>query len=141
MHENARGFRPHIGEVYLMRFKGTGSEQNGWRPGIVFQNDVGNSFSPNIIALPLTSSLKKLNQPTHVVLDAENTGLFRDSMVLCENPECISKERVGEYITTIPERYMKEIAAASLLATSAIVYLDKESLLTVWRKASELNPR
>ena len=134
-------FCPRLGEVYQMRFDGEGSAQCGWRPGVVFQNDIGNKYSPNIIALPLTSVLKKTSQPTHVVLDAENTGLFRDSMVLCENPECISKERVGEYITTIPERYMKEIAAASLLATSAIVYLDKESLLTVWRKASELSVR
>ena len=134
-------FCPRLGEVYQMRFDGEGSAQCGWRPGVVFQNDIGNKYSPNIIALPLTSVLKKTSQPTHVVLDAENTGLFRDSMVLCENPECISKERVGEYITTIPERYMKEIAAASLLATSAIVYLDKESLLSVWQKANDLSVR
>lgn len=50
---------PQIGEVYLMKFSGSGSEQVGWRPGLVFQNNVGNSFSPNIIALPLTSSIKK----------------------------------------------------------------------------------
>lgn len=50
---------PRIGEVYNMYFNGTGSEQSGWRPGVVFQNNIGNSKSPNIIALPLTSSLKK----------------------------------------------------------------------------------
>lgn len=132
-------FRPHIGEVYVMRFDGTGSEQQGWRPGIVFQNNIGNLFSPNIIALPLTSSLKKTEQPTHVVLDAEDTGLRMDSMVLCENPRCISKENVGSYITTIPKSYMKKIAEASLLATSAIVYLDRDTLLSVWQKANEMN--
>ena len=41
---------PVIGDVYLMKFDGTGSEQSGWRPGVVFQNNVGNSHSPNIIA-------------------------------------------------------------------------------------------
>lgn len=132
---------PHMGEVYTMCFDGTGSTQRGWRPGVVFQNDIGNRFSPNIIALPLTSSLKKTSQPTHVVLDAEKTGLRVDSMVLCENPACIAKEMIGDYITTIPEHYMKQIAAASLLATSAIMYLDKESLLPVWQRASDLNPR
>lgn len=52
---------PQIGEVYLMKFGGSGSEQSGWRPGVVFQNNMGNAYSPNIIALPLTSSLKKLS--------------------------------------------------------------------------------
>jgi mRNA interferase MazF len=121
-----------------MYFDGNGNTQRGWRPGIVFQNNIGNTFSPNIIALPLTSSLKKVNQPTHVVLDAKNTGLFRDSMVLCENPACISKEMVGDYITTIPDHYMKRIAEASLLATSAITYLDKDSLLDIWNRASDM---
>lgn len=138
MCQNKRDFRPHIGEVYTMYFDGNGNTQRGWRPGIVFQNNIGNTFSPNIIALPLTSSLKKVNQPTHVVLDAENTGLYKDSMVLCENPACISKEMVGDYITTIPDRYMKQIAEASLLATSAITYLDKDSLLDIWNRASDM---
>lgn len=59
------GKTPQIGEVYLMKFSGSGSEQVGWRPGLVFQNNVGNSHSPNVIALPLTSSIKKTSQPTH----------------------------------------------------------------------------
>ena len=76
----------------------------------------------------MTSAIKKSGQPTHVVVRAKDTGLRLDSMVLCENPECISKERIGQYITTIPQNYMKQIAEASLLATSAILYLDPDSL-------------
>lgn len=133
--ENNR-FYPRIGEVYSMYFDGAGSTQRGWRPGVVFQNDIGNIFSPNVIALPLTSSIKKIGQPTHVVLDAAETGLRMDSMVLCENPSCVPKEMVGDYITTIPARHMKKIAAASLLATSAITYLDQETLLATWKEAA-----
>lgn len=128
-----------IGEVYLMQFSGSGSEQSGWRPGIVFQNNVGNAHSPNIIALPLTSSLKKTAQPTHVILPSNDTGLLKDSVALCENPERMSKERVGQYITTLSEEYMKKIAEASLLATSAIAYLDLEALSAIWSKAVTLN--
>lgn len=84
---------PQIGEVYLMNFGGSGCEQNGWRPGVVFQNNVGNAHSPNIIALPLTSSIKKSGQPTHVIVKSADSGLRLDSMVLCENPECMSVER------------------------------------------------
>ncbi|MBR4023456.1 MAG: type II toxin-antitoxin system PemK/MazF family toxin [Ruminococcus sp.] len=130
---------PLIGEVYNMYFNGTGSEQSGWRPGVVFQNNVGNVNSPNIIALPLTSSLKKLYMPTHVLVRSTDTGLRRDSMVICENPEKMSKDKVGKFITTLPESYMKEIAMANLIATSAISFIDKESLILVWEKAVQMN--
>lgn len=130
---------PQIGEVYMMRFGGSGNEQQGWRPGLVFQNNVGNAHSPNIIALPLTSSLKKLNQPTHVLVQAEGTGLKRDSMILCENPERMSKDKIGEYITTLPEAYMKRVAEASILSSSVISFLDIEVLISVWKKAVALN--
>lgn len=131
--------KPQIGDVYLMRFGGCGNEQQGWRPGLVFQNNLGNQHSPNIIALPLTSAIKKSNQPTHVVIPSEGTGLVRDSMVLCENPERMSKDRLGNYLTTIPQEYMSQIAVASLLATSAISFIDPATLLSIWQKATALN--
>lgn len=129
-----------IGEVYLMKFEGTGSEQRGWRPGVVFQNNTGNQFSPNVIALPMTSSLKKIEQPTHVVIPS-SIGLNRDSMVLCENPERMSKNNIGAFLTTIPQKYMEQIAIASLLATSAISFISPEILLSVWQQAYLLNDR
>lgn len=131
--------QPQIGDVYLMRFGGSGSEQSGLRPGIIFQNNVGNAYSPNIIALPLTSQIKKANQPTHVVLPAKETGLRKDSMVLCENPERMSKDRLGDYLTTIPAKYMAEIAAANILASAAIAYIEPDVLLSLWQKAISLN--
>lgn len=118
---------------------GKGNEQRGWRPGVVFQNNTGNRYSPNIIALPLTSSLKKVNQPTHVMLPAKEIGLVKDSLVLCENPECMSKDRIGNYITTIPKEYMAKVAEANLLATSAISFIDPELLFVLWQKALNLN--
>ena len=122
-----------------MRFGGSGSEQNGWRPGLVFQNNTGNRFSPNIIALPMTSCLKKASQPTHVLLSGKENGLPKDSMVLCENPERMSKEKLGQYITTLSEPVMARIAAASLLATSAISFLTPDSLVSLWKQARLLN--
>ena len=130
---------PRIGDVYLMNFGGSGNEQQGWRPGLVLQNNTGNTYSPNIIALPLTSSLKKRNQPTHVVLPAESTGLIKDSMVLCENPERMSKEKLGNYLTTVPEEYMSDVAVAYLLATSVISFINPKDLIGVWQEATSLN--
>ena len=130
---------PQIGEVYYMRFGGTGSEQEGSRPGLVFQNNMGNAHSPNIIALPMTSVMKKLGQPTHVFVNGKEAGLKKNSLVLCENPECMSKERIGGYITKLPDKYMKQIATASLLASSVIAYLDVDALVKAWQKAVRLN--
>lgn len=139
MLNNNRNLSPKIGEVYFMEFDGVGSEQSGYRPGLVFQNNMGNKYSPNIIALPLTSSIKKCTQPTHVFISASDTGLLRDSVVLCENPQRMSKRRIGNYITTLPDSYMKEIALASLITSSAISYLDPDAVLEAWAKAVVLN--
>ena len=130
---------PVIGEVYMMKFDGSGSEQSGWRPGVVFQNNLGNKHSPNIIALPLTSAMKKTSQPTHVVVYADDTGLHKNSLVLCENPECLSKEKMGRYITKLSDEYMKQIAVASVLATGALSFFSKLDVLEIWERSMKLN--
>ena len=127
------------GEVYLMNFGDIVHEQNGIRPGIVLQNNIGNIYSPNIIALPLTTSLKKLNMPTHVLLKASETGLMYDSMVLAECPKCLPKSAVGTYITELPPHLMKDVAHAHLAATAAISYLDITSLIEAREQAIRLN--
>ena len=128
-----------IGDIYMVFFDGDGSEQRGYRPGLVIQNNVGNKYSPNIIVLPITSIIKKRNQPTHVVVSADNSGLERDSVVLCENPRCLSKDKLNRYITTLPDKYMEEIAVAYILSTSIISFLPINAVHSVWQKASTLN--
>lgn len=127
-----------IGEIYLIKFEGSDSEQRGWRPGLVFQNNLGNKFSPNIIALPITSKLKRVEQPTHVILPKE-LGLKETSMVLCENPERVSKERIGRFITKLTDEYMEKIAISSILSSSAISFITYNSLHDLWQKANSLN--
>lgn len=129
---------PKIGDIYLVYFDGSGNEQKGFRPGLVFQNNVGNEHSPNLIVLPLTSALKKTNQPTHVFIPKE-VGLRKDSMVLCENPKCMSKYKLGEYITTLPEEYTAQVAVGNILSSSAIAFIDPDLLMSVWQKALALN--
>lgn len=130
---------PKIGEVYLMRCDGEGSVQQGIRPVLIFQNNVGNTYSPNVIVIPLTSKIKKVGQPTHVFLPANKNGLARDSVALCENPECVPKTKLERYLTTISDEYMGKIAEAHLLATSAIVFIDPKAFLAIWEKAAKMN--
>ena len=128
-----------IGDVYFVHLRGHGNEQRGGRPCVVFQNNIGNKFSPNVIVLPLTSSIKKIDQPTHVFVPSAGTGLRFDSVVLCENPECVSKDRLGSYITALPDDIMRKVVEASLVATSGICYLAPDELMLVWAKAVAKN--
>lgn len=128
-----------IGDVYMTFFDGVRSEQHGYRPGLVVQNNMGNKYSPNIIILPLTSVLKKVSQPTHVVVRAGDSGLEKDSMVLCENPECVSRSKLSKYITTLSDDYMVKVAEAYILSTSIISFIPIDSVHVVWEKASSMN--
>lgn len=128
-----------IGSVYYMKFEGVGSEQSGWRPGVVFQNNLANEFSPNLIVLPCTTSLKKLSMPTHVLVKHHDSGLSRDSVVLCENPQRMSKGKLGSYITRLPDKYMKQIAIASIIASSAISFIPIDDVYAMWSKANRCN--
>lgn len=130
---------PRLGDIYAMQFDGVGSEQTGWRPGVIFQNNTGNIYSPNIIVLPITSNLKKMHMPTHVLIYARDTNLRCDSIVMCENPQRMSKERLGKYICSLSEKYMRQIATAHLIATSAVSYLDQDTLIKAWQTAIRLN--
>lgn len=133
--------RLRIGDVYLVEFHGIEHEQRGKRPALVIQNNKGNANSPNVIVLPMTSSGRKFtNQPTHVFIPASCSGLLRDSVVLCESPECISKSRLERYLTTLSNEYMEKIAVATLLSTSIISFIwDKGLLLSTWEQAELLN--
>lgn len=129
---------PRIGEIYQIRFEGRGSVQSGWRPGLIIQNNIGNYYSPNVIAVPLTSVMKKCRQPTHVFLPANEVGLKIDSIVLCENPETVSKLNIKDYITKVPEKYMVKIAEAIMYSMPIISYLSEHEVSAVWYNTSKL---
>jgi mRNA interferase MazF len=120
-----------IGDVFFADIQTNGTVQGGNRPHIVLQNDLGNKFSPNVVLIPLTTALKKSKMPTHVLLPKGETGLPRDSIALCENPISFPKNKLGKYITSLPGKYMIEIAKANTLASSSISFLNLEDLIAV----------
>ena len=78
-----------------------GSEQGGVRPVLIVQNDVGNKFSPTVIAAAITSRQDKNNLPTHIEVDAKECGLAKDSVVLLEQVRTIDKRRLREKMGTL----------------------------------------
>lgn len=89
-----------------------GSEQGGVRPVLIVQNDVGNRFSPTVIAAAITSQRAKANLPTHIMLHSENTGLARDSIVLLEQIRTIDKHRLKERMGRLDQLSMTQIDQA-----------------------------
>lgn len=73
-----------------------GSEQGGIRPVLIVQNDIGNKFSPTVIAAAITSQRTKTKLPTHIELSAEDCGLAKDSIILLEQVRTIDKKRLKE---------------------------------------------
>ena len=65
------------GDIYYADFEvGVGSEQSGYRPIVIIQNDIGNKYSPTTIVAMITKKHKK-PWPTHVMVNEENAGGHR----------------------------------------------------------------
>lgn len=86
-----------------------GSEQGGVRPVLIVQNDVGNKYSPTVIAAAVTSQLNKSKLPTHIEIDAMKYGLPKDSVILTEQIRTIDKRRLKEKIGHIDEELMNSV--------------------------------
>ncbi len=101
------------GEIYYADLSPViGSEQGGVRPVLIVQNNVGNRYSPTVIAAAITSQHEKSNLPTHINLSAECCGLSKDSIVLLEQVRTIDKQRLKEKMGTIDATVMNRVDKA-----------------------------
>ena len=89
-----------------------GSEQGGLRPVLIIQNDVGNRYSPTVIAAAITSQRDKTKLPTHISVEASDCGLAKDSIVLLEQIRTIDKQRLKEKMGTLDNPTMSGINKA-----------------------------
>ena len=88
-----------------------GSEQGGLRPVLIVQNDVGNKYSPTVIAAAITSQITKTRLPTHIGVTS-GCGLSRDSVILLEQVRTIDKRRLKEKIGHIGDADMARVDSA-----------------------------
>ena len=105
------------GDIYYADLRPVvGSEQGGIRPVVVVQNDVGNKYSPTVIAAAITSKINKAKLPTHIEIDAENFGLPKNSVVLTEQIRTIDKKRLKERIGRLDDVYMNKVNDALIIS-------------------------
>lgn len=89
-----------------------GSEQGGLRPVLIIQNDIGNKYSPTVIAAAITSKLGKTRLPTHIDIHADAVGLAKDSVVLLEQIRTLDKRRLKEKMGHLDNDMMYAINSA-----------------------------
>ena len=87
-----------------------GSEQDGIRPVLIIQNDIGNKHSPTTIIAPITSIQKKTYLPTHVFMGTDI--LPKDSYILLEHIRAIDKTRLRNFIGRIEASTIKKVNQA-----------------------------
>ena len=101
------------GEIYYADLSPVvGSEQGGIRPVLIAQNNVGNKFSPTVIAAAITSQKYKANLPTHIRIHAPDCGLARDSIVLLEQVRTLDKHRLKEKMGRLDAKSMSMVDQA-----------------------------
>lgn len=109
------------GELYYADLSPVvGSEQGGIRPVLIVQNDIGNKYSPTIIAAAVTSKLGKAKLPTHIELPSA-FGLAKNSVVLLEQIRTIDKKRLKERIGELPDATMNKVNRAILISLGFVV--------------------
>lgn len=118
------------GDMYCADLgKGIGSEQEGYRPVVIVQNDIGNRYSTTVIVAALSSKVRaKARLPTHYCLDAV-CGLQTPSVVLLEQLRTVDKRRFGRYIGRLDKEHMEGLNHA--LAVSIGLTAPTPNMLTL----------
>lgn len=98
------------GEMYFADLNPVkGSEQGGYRPVLVIQNNVGNLFSPTVIVAALSGKINtKADLPTHHII-RKYAGLDEESMILLEQIRTVDKKRLHNYIGQLNEEDMEQV--------------------------------
>ena len=111
----------HRGDMYYADLgRGIGSEQEGYRPVLIIQNDTGNKHSPTVIVAAISSKVDaKAKLPTHYLLKAEN-GLELPSLVLMEQLRTIDKRRLETYIGHLEEQHIRRLNRALAVSVGLI---------------------
>ena len=112
------------GEVWMVDFTpGRGSEQEGMRPALVVQNDIGNVHARTTIVAAITTTIKKY--PVTVVLDRNEGGLEQESIVNLAQILTLDKSRLMKRSAQFPGtawlRLMPHFLSALALAIERLV--------------------
>ena len=127
------------GDIYFVRLdSSTGSKQNGTRPAVILQNDVGNTHSPTLIVATLTSKTeKKAAQPTHCLVEPEK---LEPSIVQAEQIFTIDKSRVQNFAGHLTPEEMSRVDDAVKISLALNPMGSIQKLKPIIRSATAYAP-
>ena len=104
-----------LGEIYFVKLPEStyGSAQSGYRPCIIAQSSTAIRNCSMIWVIPLTSKLKALHIPVHVIIKKDDINKLKtDSMALVESMSYIPKDYVCRKIGEVSRDYFSLIGEA-----------------------------
>lgn len=106
------------GEIWLADLNPIrGSEQAGVRPVLVFQNNLINKFTTTILAIPLTTNLRRAALPSCVQIPKGEGGLTADSVALCHQLRALDKTRFSKLLGEVTEETLEKVENCVLFTT------------------------
>lgn len=87
-----------------------GSEQQGIRPVVIIQNEMGNKHSPTVLVAPISTKKDKI-LPTHILVK-QFDKIRHDSIVLLEQIRVLDKSRLKGYLGILDNETMEQVNEA-----------------------------
>lgn len=97
-----------------------GSEQAGVRPVLIFQNDVLNTVSATVLAIPFTTNLLRAALPSCVRVSAGNGGLTSDSVALCHQLRVLDATRLMRRLGRVDRQTLLSVERCVLFTLGII---------------------
>jgi mRNA interferase MazF len=93
-----------------------GAEANKRRPAVLVSNDGANAAAARLgrgvlTIVPVTSNTERIH-PFQVLLEADGTGLDRDSKAQAEQVRSVDVRRIGKCIGSVPASLMGDLDEA-----------------------------
>jgi mRNA interferase MazF len=91
------------GEIYWVDFSIGGESEPGYRrPALVVQSDRFNrSAIGSVMVAPLSTNLSLAKAPGNVLVEAKDSGLPKDSVIVVSQIVSINKRRLDEYVSAL----------------------------------------
>lgn len=98
---------PGQGDLFLALL-GQGQEQGGKRPCLVVSDSVHNRNALELlVVLPVTT--RRWELPMHVRVSPAQSGLGRDSYIMCDQPRTITRGRLLKHLSRLDPVAMGEV--------------------------------
>jgi len=109
------------GEIWLADLNPIrGSEQAGTRPVLIFQNNAISRFTTTVLAIPLTTNLRRAALPSCVLIEKGEAGLTSDSVALCHQLRVLDKSRLLKRLGLTRRQTISAVESCILFTTGIL---------------------